>query len=104
MGPDFIDPGVVPQPWHDPAETKLSGLRVAYHADNGIATPTQETIQTVEAVAKAGDDLDEAERIGVHLATELSARLLEAGAPGLHIYTLNRPWAAKQLFANLSPR
>lgn len=58
----------------------------------------------VEAVAKAGDDLDEAERIGVHLATELSARLLEAGAPGLHIYTLNRPWAAKQLFANLSLR
>lgn len=53
MGPDFIDPGVVPQPWRDPAETTLSGLRVAYHADNGIATPTPETIQTVEAVAKA---------------------------------------------------
>jgi len=58
----------------------------------------------VQAVAKAGDDMDEAERIGVDLATDLSARLIEAGAPGLHFYTLNRPWAAKQLFANLSLR
>lgn len=58
----------------------------------------------VEAVGKAGDDLDRAEHIGVELATELCARLLAAGAPGLHVYTLNRPWAAKQLFANLSLR
>lgn len=58
----------------------------------------------VQAVAKAGDDMDEAERIGVDLATDLSAQLLEAGAPGLHFYTLNRPWAATQLFANLSLR
>lgn len=58
----------------------------------------------VEAVGKAGDDLDEAERIGVELASDLSARLLEAGAPGLHVYTLNRAWAARQIFANLSLR
>jgi methylenetetrahydrofolate reductase (NADPH) len=58
----------------------------------------------VQAIGKAGDDLDEAERIGVELASDLSARLLEAGAPGLHIYTLNRAWAARQIFANLSLR
>ena len=53
---------------------------------------------------KAGDDLDEAERIGVELATELSARLMEEGAPGLHLYTLNRSWATREIIANLGLR
>ncbi len=44
----------------------------------------------VERVSKAGDDVDEAVRIGVEIAAELCGRLLEAGAPGLHFYTLNR--------------
>ena len=57
-----------------------------------------------KAMSKAGDDLDEGERIGVELATELCARLLEAGAPGLHFYTLNRSWATRQIFANLNLR
>lgn len=58
----------------------------------------------VEAMSKAGDDLDAAERIGVELATELCARLIEAGAPGLHFYTLNRSWATRQIFSNLNLR
>jgi methylenetetrahydrofolate reductase (NADPH) len=58
----------------------------------------------VEAVEKAGDDLDEAERIGVDLATELSARLMEEGAPGLHFYTLNRSWATREIMKNLGLR
>ena len=58
----------------------------------------------VERVAKAGDDLDEAERIGVDLATELSAQLLDAGAPGLHFYTLNRSWATREIIRNLGLR
>ncbi len=51
MGPDFVDPGIVPLPWNDPADTRMAGLRVAYHTDNGIATPTAEIIATVKAVA-----------------------------------------------------
>ncbi len=58
----------------------------------------------VERMEKAGDDLDEAERIGVELATELSARLVEEGAPGLHFYVLNRSWAAREIMKNLGLR
>jgi methylenetetrahydrofolate reductase (NADPH) len=58
----------------------------------------------IEAMEKAGDDLDEAERVGVSLATELCARLIEAGAPGLHFYALNRSWATREIFRNLGLR
>jgi len=58
----------------------------------------------VEKMEKAGDDLAEAERIGVDLATELSARLMEQGAPGLHFYTLNRSLAVRQIVRNLGLR
>ena len=58
----------------------------------------------VEAMEKAGDDLDEAERIGVELATELCAKLIEAGAPGLHFYALNRSGATREIFSNLGLR
>jgi methylenetetrahydrofolate reductase (NADPH) len=58
----------------------------------------------VERMAKAEDDLDEAERIGIDLATELCATLMEEGAPGLHFYTLNRSAATRTIMGNLGLR
>jgi methylenetetrahydrofolate reductase (NADPH) len=55
----------------------------------------------VERVGKARDDADDAARIGVEIATELCARLLEAGAPGLHFYTLNRSGATRAIYTEL---
>jgi methylenetetrahydrofolate reductase (NADPH) len=49
----------------------------------------------------ATDDPDDVRKIGVEVATKLSSDLLEAGAPGLHIYALNRPEAVMAITADL---
>ena len=53
-------------------------------------------------LAGFGEDMDAIHDFGLDVVTRLCERLLEAGAPGLHIYTLNRAKASKELWQRLN--
>ena len=46
-------------------------------------------------------DAEQVKRLGIEIASDLALQLLEAGAPGLHLYTLNRADVAKRIHMNL---
>jgi methylenetetrahydrofolate reductase (NADPH) len=50
-----------------------------------------------------GDDTEAIHAFGLDVVTRLCERLIEGGAPGLHIYTLNRAQASKELWQRLNP-
>lgn len=54
-----------------------------------------------ERFAPIADDPDAVRALGVELASELCRELLDAGAPGLHFYTLNRSTATREIASNL---
>jgi methylenetetrahydrofolate reductase (NADPH) len=64
---------------------------------SGTSIPA-ELAERLQAVAH---DPAELRRVGVEHATELCRALLDAGAPGLHFYTMNRAAATLEVCANL---
>lgn len=48
-----------------------------------------------------GDDLDSLRAFGIDVTTELCRRLLDAGAPGLHFYTMNQSQVTLAIWDNL---
>jgi methylenetetrahydrofolate reductase (NADPH) len=84
-----VVPGIMPP-------ITVAGL-VRMAAMNNTVIPA-ELLTRLEAVA---DDADEVRRIGVEVSTELGQTLLDAGAPGLHLYALNRSAAVLQIVGNL---
>ncbi|MCW9013810.1 MAG: methylenetetrahydrofolate reductase [NAD(P)H] [Gammaproteobacteria bacterium] len=49
-----------------------------------------------------GDDIDAIKDLGADVVTDMCQRLLDAGAPGLHFYTLNQSEATLRIWNNLS--
>jgi methylenetetrahydrofolate reductase (NADPH) len=83
-------PGIMP----------VTSLRsVPRMAQMGAAVPGW-AVKRLETAAAAGGD-EAVRRTGVELATELCEKLLDAGAPGLHFYTLNRSSATREIYAAL---
>lgn len=54
-----------------------------------------------EAFAKVEGNSDSVHKLGVEIATELSQKLLDAGAPGIHFYTMNTSSATSEIFENI---
>ena len=52
-GSDWRDPTVAPVPLKDPAQVDLKRLRVAFHTDNGVISPTGDIADAVRAAARA---------------------------------------------------
>jgi methylenetetrahydrofolate reductase (NADPH) len=82
-----VVPGIMPV-------TSLSSI--GRMAEMGSAVPPA----MVAALESAGD-ADGVRQAGIDLATRLCQELLDAGAPGLHFYTLNRSLATREIYDNL---
>lgn len=65
-------------------------------AEMGAAVPAN-VVATLERIGAP----DGVRRAGIDMATRLCQDLLDAGAPGLHFYTLNRSSATQEIWANL---
>ncbi len=107
-GPDGVDPHVAPAPLGDPGAVDVGALRVVAFTDNGIRTPTPDTVRAVEAavaaVANTGAVIEWEVPPGLDEAWEAWDRLIrsdgfgwlrrliaEAGTPGWGSYA-TRGW------------
>ncbi len=68
-----------------------------FAALSGAELPTR-VVRRLHAVA---GDPAQVRRVGIEIATELSADVLRGGAPGLQFFTLNRSRATSAILANL---
>jgi methylenetetrahydrofolate reductase (NADPH) len=82
-----VVPGIMPV-------TSLSSI--GRMAEMGAAVPAE-----MAARLEAAGDRGSVRKAGTDLATRLCQDLLDAGAPGLHFYTLNRSLVTREIYANL---
>lgn len=63
--------------------------------------PMPDSVQ--EYFASAANDPNETIKRGIEFATKFAQQLIAGGAPGIHLYTMNKSFAAKQVSMNLMP-
>jgi methylenetetrahydrofolate reductase (NADPH) len=54
-----------------------------------------------QAFAEVDSNPDDVRKLGVDIATDLSQKLLDAGAPGIHFYTMNTSTATREIFERI---
>ena len=64
---------------------------------SGVPIPDHIT----QAFAAVEENPDDVRKLGVEIATELSQKLLDAGAPGIHFYTMNTSTATREIFEGI---
>lgn len=84
-----IVPGIMPV-------TNVSQIQ-RFAALSGAAFPAD----LAERFGSVADDPEAVVRLGVEVAAELCAQLLDRGAPGLHFYTLNRSRSTIEVYQAL---
>lgn len=55
-----------------------------------------------EKFAKVDGDVEAVKALGIEIATQMCRELLDAGAPGLHFYTMNSSSATREIYLNLN--
>lgn len=85
-GVDWRDPAIVPMSLGDPTSVNFPNLRVAFHTDNGIMSPTPATVAVIEKIAhllaESGMIVEEARPAGIEQSNELIISLfgMDGGA------------------------
>jgi methylenetetrahydrofolate reductase (NADPH) len=77
--------------------TSLSGMKRMAQLALGVRYPAK----LMRALARAGNDPEAVKHVGVHWATEQCRDLLDNEVRGIHLYTLNRSDATRQIYQNL---
>ena len=77
--------------------TSIGGMRRMAELAAGARFPAK----LVRALKRAGDDAAAVERVGIQYATEQCMDLLDNNVDGIHLYTLNKSDASRQIFQNL---
>ncbi|MDX2146656.1 MAG: methylenetetrahydrofolate reductase [NAD(P)H] [Planctomycetota bacterium] len=77
--------------------TSLAGMRKMADLALGVRFPAP----LLRAVARAGEDDECVRRVGLHWATEQCRDLLDHRVSGVHLYTLNKSTATREIYANL---
>jgi len=55
----------------------------------------------IESLAKVEDSPEDVRKVGVDIATEICEKLIAAGAPGIHFYTMNTSTATREVFERI---
>ena len=81
-GPDWIDPSIVPIPYGKPSEVDIKKLRIGFYTDNGIISPSTETIDIVKKTATLlegeGSIIEEIQPNGIEESYDIMMGLLYA--------------------------